>query len=232
MWHCLGRSWDFFVTTIIWICVLTGKIQQIDLNLCFDKRNQSVQHLQVTFYIFSNQIWFLTGKVQKNYLSFVFWQENWINSFASVFWKEKSSKIIWIFVLTWKFKQICLKLYFDKTNQSGQHLQVTFYIFSNKIWFFTEKVQKIYLNFVFWQVKSNKFIFICVLKKKIHAIYLNFCFDEKIKTNLFEIVFWKEKSIWSTFTCYFFYFFKSNLIFDRKNPANWFEICVLTGKIK
>jgi hypothetical protein len=40
-------------------------IQKIDLNLCFDKKNQSDQYLQVTYHIFSNQICYLTGKIHK-----------------------------------------------------------------------------------------------------------------------------------------------------------------------
>ena len=35
-----------------------------------------------------------------------------------MFWQEKSSKLIWIFALSWKFKQIYLNLCFDKGNQS------------------------------------------------------------------------------------------------------------------
>ena len=47
---------------------------------------------------------------------------------------------------------------FDKGNQSDQYLQVTYHIFSDQICFLTEKIQKIELNFVLWQVKSNKFM--------------------------------------------------------------------------
>ena len=83
-----------------------------------------------------------------------------------MFWQEKSSKLIWIFALTWKLKQVYMNLCFDKRNQSDQYLQVTYYIFSNQICFLTGKIQKIDLNFVFWQVKSNKFISICVFDKK------------------------------------------------------------------
>ena len=65
----------------------------------------------------------------------------------------------------------------------------------------------------------------------------------KFKQIDLKFVFWQEESIWSTFTGYFLYFFKSNLLFERKNPENWFQflfwqvksneliwICVLTGK--
>ena len=38
-----------------------------------------------------------------------------------------------------------------------------------------------------------------------------------------EFVFWQEKSIWSTFTAYFFFIFFSNQIyFLTWNPENWF----------
>ena len=75
-----------------------------------------------------------------------------------MFWQETSSKLIWIFALTCKFKNKYLNLCFDKENQSDQYLQVTYHIFSNQICFLTEKIQKIELNFVFWQVKSSKFM--------------------------------------------------------------------------
>ena len=48
------------------------KIKQIELNVCFDKRNQSGLHLPVTFYIFSKHICFLTGKIQKIYVNLSF----------------------------------------------------------------------------------------------------------------------------------------------------------------
>ena len=96
---------------------------------------------------------------------------------------------------------------------------------------FCHEIQKIDFNFVFWQVKSNKFICIWVLTEKIQQNDLNFCFDMKIQINLFEFVFWQRKSIWSIFTGYILNFFKSNLLFDRKNPENWVEFCFLTGKI-
>ena len=41
------------------------------MNLCFDKGNQSDQYLQVINHIFSNQICFLTVKIQKIELKFV-----------------------------------------------------------------------------------------------------------------------------------------------------------------
>ena len=93
----------------------------------------------------------------------------------------------------------------DKGNQSDQYLQVTYHIFSNQIFFLTGKIQK---------------------------IHFDFCFDMKIQINSFAFVFWQRKSIWSIFTDYLSYFFKSNLLFDRKNLENWVEYCVLTGKIK
>ena len=125
-----------------------------------------------------------------------------------------------------------LNLYFDKRNQPGQHLQVTFHIFSNQIYFLT------------WN-PENWFWF-CVLTGKIKKIHLHFGFDRKNSANWFE--FWlidflvfKKKAIWSTIQVffnlkafnklliiyssgYFLYIFKSNFDFDRKNPANSFEI--------
>ena len=159
--------------------------------MCFDKGNQSDQYLQVTY-----QICFLTEKIQKIQLNFVFWQ-------------AKSNKFISICVLTGKNQQIDLNfcfdmkiqksyfnLCFDKANQSDQYLHVTYHIFSNQICFLTEKIQKIELNFVFWQVKSNRFICICVLTGKVQQIDMNFCFDMKIQINSFEFVCWQRKSIW------------------------------------
>ena len=50
--------------------------------------------------------------------------------------------------------------------------------------------------------------------------------DMKIQTNLFEFVF-------SSFDKgNFFFFFKSNLLFDRKSQENCVEFCILTGKIQ
>ena len=122
----------------------------------------------------------------------------------------------------WIFYQKCLN-----RNQPGQNLQVTFHGFFQIKFTFWYKIQKIDLDFVFWQLKLNKFICICVLTGKIQQIDLNFCFDMKIQMNLFEFVFWQRKSIWSIFTGYL-----SNLLFDRENPENSVEFCVLTGKIK
>jgi tellurite resistance-related uncharacterized protein len=152
----------------ICICVLTGKIQQIDLNFCFDI------------------------KIQTNLFEFVFWQR----------------KLIWsIFTgyLLHFFKSIC---------------------------FFDRKNPEIELNFVLWQVKSNEFICICVLTGKIQQIDLNFGSDMKSQTNLFEFLFIQRESIWLIFTGYLLLLFKSNLLFHMKNPENWVEFCVLTGKIK
>ena len=49
--------------------------------------------------------------------------------------------------------------------------------------------------------------------------------DMKIQTNLFEFVF-------SSFDKGNYFFFKSNLLFDRKSPENCVEFCILTGKIQ
>ena len=95
------------------------------------------------------------------------WQENEGANF--VFWQDKSIWSTFTGYISW--------------------------FFSNQICFLTGKIQKIELNFVFWQVKSNKFICICVLTGKIQQIDLNFCFDMKIQINLFEFVFWQRKSI-------------------------------------
>ena len=62
-----------------------------------------------------------------------------------------------------------------------KYLQVTYHIFSNQICFLTGKILKIEFNFVFWQVKSNKFICICVLTGKNPA-------------NWFEFLLWHENS--------------------------------------
>ena len=147
----------------------------------FDKWNQSDQYLQVTYQIFSYQICFLTGQIQKIELNFVFWQ-------------VKSNRLICICVLTGKIQQtdlnVCFdmnmqkdyfNLCFDKGNQSDQYLHVTYHNFSNQFCFLTGKILKIEFNFVFWQVKSNKFICICVLTGKNPA-------------NLFEFLLWHENS--------------------------------------
>ena len=79
-----------------------------------------------------------------------------MNSFPSVFWQEKSSKLIWIFALTWKFKRIIWTCVLTKEINLININSLL--LFSNKICFLTEKIQKIELNFVFWQVKSDKFM--------------------------------------------------------------------------
>ena len=112
------------------------------------------------------------------------------NFFEFVFWQEKS---------TWS----TFTGYFS-----------CFFQIKSTFW---HKIQKIDFNFVFWQVKSNKYICIWVLTGKIQQIDLNFCFDMKVQINLFEFVFWQRKSIWSIFTGYILIFFKSNLLFERKN---------------
>ena len=131
-----------------------------------------------------------------------------------MFWQEKSSKLISIFAL-WKFKQK-LNLCFDKGSQSDQYLQVTYYILSDQICFLTEKIQNIELTFLFWQAKSSNFICNCVLKGKIQHIDMNFRFDVKIQTNLFEFVFWQRISIWSIFTGYLLYFSNQIYFLTRK----------------
>ena len=99
--------WQVKSNEFISMCVLTEKIQQIDLNSYFDM------------------------KVQIHLFEFVFWQRKsiWsiITGYLSIFlikfafWQEKSSKLIWIFALTRKFKQIYLNFCFDKGNQSDQY---------------------------------------------------------------------------------------------------------------
>ena len=98
---------------------------KIDLLVWFNCREFEFEYFGSSdvvnkLYIFSNQICFLTGEVQKIELNFVFWQVKSINPFVSVFWQEKSSKMTCIFVLRWKFKQIYLTLCFNKRNQSDQ----------------------------------------------------------------------------------------------------------------
>ena len=81
-----------------------------------------------------------------------------MNSFASVFWQEKSSKLIWIFALTCKFKKNIWICVLTKEINLINIYRLLYHIFSNQICFLTEKIQKIELNFVFWQVKSSKFM--------------------------------------------------------------------------
>jgi hypothetical protein len=97
---------------------LAGKIQKIDLNLCFDRKNL----------------------------------DNWFE-----FVDKKNPA-----VLTGKFKQIDFNLCFVKRNQSGQCLQVPFICFFNSNLHFDRKNPENWYKFVFWQVKSNKSIWICV----------------------------------------------------------------------
>ena len=143
-------------------------------------------------------------------------RNNPANWFEFLLWHENSNKFIWICVLTKEINLINM-----------YRLLITFS----------------QIKFTFWQEKSDKFICICVLTETIQQIDLNFCFDIKIQTNLFEFVFWQRKSIWSIFTGYLLHFFKSICFFDRKNPeielnfvfwlikSNEFIcICVLTGK--
>ena len=81
-----------------------------------------------------------------------------MNSFASVFWQEKSSKLIWIFALTWIFKRIIWTCVLTKEINLININRLFIIFFSNQICFLTEKILKIELNFVFWQVKSDKFM--------------------------------------------------------------------------
>ena len=96
----------------------------------------------------------------------MFWSEI---SFEIMFWLENSFRF-----LLWqeKFKYIFLNLCFDKGNQSDQYLQVIYCIFSNQICFLTRKVKKIVLNFEFWQIKSNKFMFWQEKFSKMTCIFL------------------------------------------------------------
>ena len=149
--------------------------------------------------------------------------------------------MIWIFALTWKFKQIYLNLCFDKGNQTVNIYGLFIIFFQIKFAFRQEKqVQKIYFNFKFWQVKWYKFIYICVLTGKIKQIDLNFCFDVKIQTNLFEFVFfsfdkgfffqikfafWQEKSrklIWISALTWKFKQIYLNLCFDKGNQSRMY----------
>ena len=103
------------------------------------------------------------------------------------------------------------------------------------------KTQNWFICSVIWSLISDtneflmKFFWICILTTeinlvtlsgilkgkqklgKIQQIDLNFCFEVKIQTNSFEFVFRQRKSFWSIFTGYLSYFFKLNLLFDRKN---------------
>ena len=138
-----------------------------------------------------------------------------------MFWQEKSSKLIWIFALTWKFKKIYLNLCFDKGNQSNQYLQVAYHIFLNLL--FDSKNPENWVEISDLTEKSNEFFCICVLTGKIQQIDLNFCFDMKIQKKYLNLCFWQSKSIWSILSGYVSFFFKLNLLFDRKNPKNWVE---------
>ena len=102
-------------------------------------------------------------------------RKNLANWFEFLLWYENSNNF--------------LNLFFDKGNQSDQYLQVTYHIFSNQICFLTGKILKIELNFVFWQVKSNKFNCICVLTGKNPA-------------NWFEFLLWHENSNEFVWICF------------------------------
>ena len=100
--------------------------------------------------------------------------------------------------------------------------------FSNQICFLTGKIQIIELNFVFWQVKSNKFICICVLTGKIQQIDLNFCFDMKIQNQFISICgLTKEINLINIYRLHIKLF---QIKFDSKNLENRVEFWVLTGK--
>ena len=118
------------------------------------------------------------------------------NFFEFVFWQEKS---------TWS----TFTGYFS-----------CFFQIKSTFW---HKIQKIDFNFVFWQVKSNKYICIWVLTGKIQQIDLNFCFDMKVQINLFEFVFWQRKSIWSIITGYLSIFLIKFAFWQEKSrKLSWF----------
>ena len=118
------------------------------------------------------------------------------NFFEFVFWQEKS---------TWSTFTGYFSCFFQ--------IKFTFW----------HKIQKIDFNFVFWQVKSNKFICIWVLTGKIQQIDLNFCFDMKVQINLFEFVFWQRKSIWSIITGYLSIFLIKFAFWQEKSrKLSWF----------
>ena len=151
---------------------------------------------------------------------------------------------------------------FDKRNKSGQHLQVTlipYHIIVKSNLLSDMKSKKLILILCFWQVKSNKFICICVLTgkslaRKIQIINLNLHFDSKFVWNYV----WRENSNKRIWICVLTrlinlvniqrllkIFFQTKVFFDRRNPENWFWfcfllvksnesiwICVLTGKIQ
>ena len=110
---------------------------------------------------------------------------------------------------------------------------------------FWHKIQKIELNFVFWQVKSNKSICIYVLtgdvqQNDLHFCQqndLHFCFDSKIQINLSSLKFIRicvltKKKIWSIFTGYFLNFFQIKLAFLQENSSKLIWILALTWKFK
>ena len=149
-------------------CVLTGKIKWIHFHVCFDRKNPAnwlkflLWHESSNTFIwicvltkeinlinnyrllinFSYQICFLTGKIQKIELIFVFWQvksnefismcfdrKNPANWLKFLLWHESSNKFIWICVLT---KEINL-----------------INIYRLLIKFFP-------IKFAFWQIRSRK----------------------------------------------------------------------------
>ena len=133
------------------------KFKQIDIqiNWCFDKRYQSGQHLQVTFYIFSNQICIWNPR-------------NWLEYCVLTVWIKKTH----------------LHLCFDRENPA-YWLEFWFWLKINikwfEIWILKKKNLENKFEFAFWQIKSNKLIWIFVLTGKIQKI--NLIFDMKIWTN-------------------------------------------------
>ena len=112
----------------IWICVLTKEI-----NLINNYR------LLINF---SYQICFLTGKIQKIELIFVFWQ-------------VKSNEFISMCVLTEKIQQIDLNSCFDMKVQ----INLFEFVFWQRksIWSIITGYLSIFLiKFAFWQEKSRK----------------------------------------------------------------------------
>ena len=129
-----------FGLKIVSVFALIWKFKQIYMNLCFDKGNQFL----------SNQICFLTGKVQIIVLNFVFWQEKSSKMTCIFLWRKDSDKFIRICVFTREINMIniysLLFIFFQKicflTGRTGTENWLKFCVLTSKI------------NF-FWQEKSS-----------------------------------------------------------------------------
>ena len=112
---------------------------------------------------FKSICWIFPVKTQMEMNLFYFTCQNTKLIYSDT--NEFSNKFFWICILTREINLVNI-------------YRLLFIFFQIKFAFWQEKqVQKIDLNFVFWQVKTNKFICIFVLTAKIQQIDLNFCSD-------------------------------------------------------